>query len=106
MATKSEEFQRLFHRYQKEHGGIPDTPYKVVQWALSNGLLAVPKIDPVLYLADDMAKALREEQGTDRFGRRYRKNHAVRIRTHGLQTTMWAEIETAPRDHMLKAFQQ
>jgi len=104
--TKNEDLQQLFHRYQKEHGGVPDTPYKVVKWALANGLLAVPKFDPLTMLAEDMSRALREEYDTDSSGRRFRKNHAVRITKDGVQLALWAELETAPREHMLKAFQQ
>lgn len=107
MATKQEKLQALFHRYQIEHGGVPETPYKVVKWALDSGLLDPPKLDPATVLADSMSRALREEYSTDpATGRRYRRNHAVTITTHGVQGALWAEIERAPRDHMLKAFQQ
>lgn len=106
MTTKAEHLQQLFHRYQREHGGVPETPYKVVQWAIQNGFLEEPMLDPAAQLSEDMAKALREEHRTDGRGRRYRVNHAARIRKNGIQFTLWADLETAPRDHMLKAFQQ
>ncbi len=63
-------------------------------------------IDPAAQLSEDMAKALREEHRTDARGRRYRVNHAARIKKNGIQFTFWADMEMAPREHMLKAFQQ
>ncbi len=104
--TKQEELQRLFHRYQQEHGGVPETPYRVVEWALAQGLLEAPKLDPKAVLADDLARALREEYATDESGRRYRRNHAVRVTRNSVQFALWAEMENAPREHMQKAFQQ
>jgi hypothetical protein len=53
-----------------------------------------------------MARALREEYATDKRGRRYRVNHAVRITRHGVQYTMWAMLQTAPRELMQRAFIQ
>lgn len=43
---------------------------------------------------------------TDKQGRRYRVNHAVRVTRRGMQYTMWAMLQTAPRAHMQKAFTQ
>lgn len=106
MGTRSESLQRLFHEYQRQNGGVPETPYKVIQWALANGLVAAPQLDPAAVLADEMARALREEYRTDKNGRRYRRNHAARITRNGVQLSLWGEMETAPRDHMVKAFQQ
>jgi hypothetical protein len=52
-----------------------------------------------------MGSALRNEYGTDpKTGKRYRKNHAVR--KNGFQLALWGEMETAPPEHTLKAFQQ
>ena len=106
MTTKAEYFQDLFHRYQEEHDGLPETPYRVVQWAMDKGLLEPPKIDPVAVHAESMARYLREEYATDpKTGRQYRRNHAVKITTHGVQGYLWAEMERAPREHMVRAFQ-
>ena len=53
-----------------------------------------------------MAKALREEYAKGKQGRRYRVNHAVRVTRLGVQYTMWAVLQTAPRAHMQRAFIQ
>lgn len=75
-------------------------------WAVQNGLIDLPVVDPYDVLADAMSRALREEYATDREGRRYRVNHAVRVTRGGVQYTMWAMMKTAPREHMQKAFIQ
>ena len=106
MSTISDEYTKLFHDYQRAHGGVPESPYKVCEWALANGYLAPPKLDPIAALADDMARALREEYATDARGRRYRRNHAVKVTRNSIQFSLWAEMATAPRQHMEKAFQQ
>jgi hypothetical protein len=53
-----------------------------------------------------MARALREQYGTDAKGRRYRVNHAVRVYKNGVQITFWAMLDFASRPHMEKAFTQ
>ena len=53
-----------------------------------------------------MSRALREEYGTDKQGRRYRVNHAIRVTKRGVQYTLWAMLDNAPREHMQKAFAQ
>ncbi len=53
-----------------------------------------------------MSTALRGEYATDKFGRRYRVNHAVRVSKGGVQYTFWAIMKDAPRQHMQKAFIQ
>jgi hypothetical protein len=53
-----------------------------------------------------MAKALREEYDTDEKGRRYRVNHAVRVTRSGVQYTFWARLGYAPKEHMVRAFNQ
>jgi hypothetical protein len=103
MATRNENLQRLWHQFERETGA-PAGTRAVVQWALARGLLDVPRIDPVAVLADEMARALREEYRTDSRGRRYRVNHSVK--PGGVQPALWAELESAPRDHMIKSFAQ
>lgn len=106
MTTRNEELQGLWHKYVNEHGGSPETPLAVVTWAMRRGLLVAPAIDPVVMLAHDMARALREEYRTDARGRRYRVNHAVRITRDGIQMSLWAEMFNAPIEHLVKAFAQ
>lgn len=106
MMTKNEKLQRAWHLYEKENGHLPASAREASIWAVRRGLIDLPEVDPYDMLADDMARALREEYATDRRGQRYRVNHAVRITRGGVQYTMWAMIASAPRSHMHRAFTQ
>ena len=100
--AKNEELQNAWRAYEKAHGYIPATAREACVWAVSKGILNMPEIDPFDHLAEDMSRALREEYATDGLGRRYRKNHAVRISKGGVQFTFWAILGNAPREHMQK----
>jgi hypothetical protein len=104
MATYSEQLQRIYHEYTETHGGIPATLREAVEWGVEQGRIVMPNIDPLESVIGDMGRALRAEYGTDPLGRRYRRNHAARVTRDGVQFTFWAEMETAPREHMLKSF--
>ncbi len=106
MTTRNELLQRLWKRYEDEHDRLPASARDVVEWAVEKELLNLPDIDPYDILAGQMAAALREEYATDDKGRRYRVNHAVRVTKSGVQTTFWAIMGFAPREHMQRAFTQ
>jgi len=101
--NKQEKHQTIFHRYREVNGHEPVGTHEVVRWAVDEGLLDPPLVDPMKLLADEMSRALRAEMTVDPDGRRYRRNHCVS--THGTQTC-WAEMLTAPRKHMVAAFNQ
>ena len=106
MATKNERYQSAWHHYEATREHKPSSARQAVEWAVSEGLLELPKIDPYDILASQMANALREESQTDHKGRRFRVNHAVRVTKGGVQYTFWAIMDYAPHDHMEKAFGQ
>jgi hypothetical protein len=104
--TKNERLQRAWRAYEERHGRMAATAREVVEWGVHERLLDLPAVDPYDALADDMARALREEYATDRNGRRYRVNHAVRVTKGGVQYTFWAMLGYAERAHMQRAFIQ
>lgn len=104
--TKNELLQDAWHRYEESHGHVPTSTRQAYEWAVSNGLLELPRIDPLDIGADQMAQALRAEIKTDAEGRRYRVNHAVRATRAGVQYTFWGILGFAAHDHMEKAFGQ
>ena len=106
MANYNEQMQRIWHRYKAEYGVEPSTSREAVAWGVSQGMVELPKVDPLDKLAADMSKALREEYAIDKDGRRFRVNHAVRVSKGGVQYTFWAIMKDAPREHMQKAFIQ
>lgn len=104
--TKSEKMQNLWKRYQNEHGHEPLGTRVVVEWAVKEGFLDMPEIDPLDTLANQMASALREETAVDKHGREYRVNHAVRVMKDGTQTTLWGIMGQVPSSHMEMSFTQ
>ena len=106
MATKNEKLQAVWHIYENEREYKPSSARQAVEWAIAEGLLEPPEIDPYDVLAGDMAQALREEFQRDNKGRRYRVNHAVRVTKSGVQYSFWARMGYAPHEHMEKAFAQ
>ena len=106
MAKYSEQLQKIWHKYEEEErGDIPSTPREAAAWGVEKGYISLPDLDPIDRLAEDMSKALREEYRTDKYGRRYRVNHAVRITKAGVQCTLWGGIGQ-PRQFMEKSFGQ
>lgn len=104
--TKNERLQEAWRSYETKNNHLPTSARQATEWAVDQGLLALPQIDPYDVLAGEMAQALREEYATDQQGRRYRVNHAVRVTKAGVQYTFWAILGYAPHAHMEKAFAQ
>lgn len=101
-----EQLQQFFKMYEEETGRTgPIDPHDVAGWAIDKKLWEPRLRDAIGILADDLAKAWREEYRTDRLGRRYRAKHAAKG-TGPKQVTLWDDIESAPRDHMERAFSQ
>lgn len=106
MASQTQDLQLAWHAFARANGFEPRSAREVVEWAVAEGRVDLPLIDPYDVLADRMSKALREEYGTSPDGERFRKNHAVRVTKDGVQHTMWGMLEHADHSHMQKAFTQ
>jgi hypothetical protein len=106
MSTKVEKLQSVWHKYDAERSHKPTSAREAVEWAVKEGLLQLPEVDPYDVLAGQMSQALREEYAEDEQGRRYRVNHAVRITKAGVQYTFWGVLGFASHEHMEKAFTQ
>lgn len=104
MPTKEERLQQIWHRYDTERQHKPTSAREAVQWAVSEGLIELPEVDPYDVLAGQMAQALRDEYKVDAKGRRYRVNHAARITKSGVQYTFWGVMGFASHEHMERAF--
>jgi len=85
MVSRKERLQRIWHQYDSRRDHKPSSMRQAAAWAVSDGLLQLPEVDPIDILADQMAQAVREEYRTDSEGRRYRVNHAVRATKSGVQ---------------------
>ena len=106
MATYAEQMQGIWRQYEGAGMPVPATTREVADWAIRQGLWKPKPADVISQCAEDLSRSLREEYRTDKYGRRYRAKHAVRVSEGGKQLSMWADIDTAPRNHMVKAFAQ
>jgi hypothetical protein len=106
MPTKTEKLQSVWHKYDAERSHKPTSAREAVEWAVKEGLLQLPEVDPYDVLAGQMSQALREEYAEDGQGCRYRVNHAVRVSKSGVQYTFWGVLGFASHEHMEKAFSQ
>src|ERR1700681_374235 len=106
MATYHQRMQEIFRQYQAEASSEPADLPDVAAWAVREGLWELRPADVHARFAEDMATALREEYRTDKDGRHYRAKHAVRATRDGKHLSFWADIDTAPRTHIEKAFAQ
>ena len=103
MASYAQQMQEIFKRYQAEVSPDPVDLKIVGAWATANNLWAPRPVDVLSRFATDMADALREEYRTDKSGRRYRAKLAVTV---GRQGSLWGDIDTSPRPHVVKNFGQ
>ncbi len=100
----NEQMQTLARDYQAATGSVTFTLKEMGAWALHEGRWE-PGHDAILrQFCDEMGRALREEYIRDPQGRRVRAKHAVR--EEGETGFLWADIQTAPREHMVVAFDQ
>lgn len=104
MATYSEQMQALAERFQHETGATIFRSAEVGQWALDQGLWAPSRESLLRQFSSDLSRSLREQYVTDPQGRRVRAKHAVKDDPQ--QGSLWADIFTAPREHMQRAFAQ
>lgn len=107
MATYKEQIRSIWKRYREEVSTSPVDLKGVAEWAIDNGLWRPRPVDLHASLAGDLADALREEKRVDAKGREYRANVPVRTKPKdGPPLFMWADIDDAPHNHVVKSVQQ
>lgn len=106
MANYAERMQAIFREWEAEGNPMPVDLPTVSEWAVRTGRWQMRPADVIRKCAEDMADALRQEYKTDETGKRVRTLHAAKVKQQGVQMTLWANIDTAPRRHMEAAFAQ
>lgn len=106
MASFAEQMQRIFDRYSEEVDPSPVSLDEVASWAVGQGLFRPMPKDIVKVCREALADSLRQEKRIDAKGRLHRAKHSVRSSIGGVQMSLWADIETAPRTFMEKSFAQ
>lgn len=107
MAKKSQEMQSIIKRYKEATGQTSVDMHDVAKYAVSMGW-PLPKPKTALErLAEQFSGAAREEIRRDEVtGRPYRANLAVTTWQGSVQTTLWTDIDEAPRSIAHRSFQQ
>jgi hypothetical protein len=103
--TYSEQLQTIANDYFESHDGLASTK-DIAKWAIDVGRWQPQRGSMLDQCAEELARAMREEHITDAQGRSVRAKHAARIKQGEKQITLWADIRTASREHMARAFQQ
>lgn len=106
MAKFSEQMQAIFDRYTEEVDSSPVSLDNVAAWAIEQGLYRPYPRDVVKLCREALAESLRQEKRIDAKGRKYRAKHSVRTNIGGVQLSLWADIDNAPRSFMEKSFSQ
>ncbi|WP_084362942.1 hypothetical protein [Rhizobium sp. RU36D] len=106
MAKFSEQMQAIFDRYTEEVDSSPVSLDNVAAWAIEQGLYRPQPRDVVKLCREALAESLRQEKRIDAQGRKYRAKHSVRTNVGGVQLSLWADIDNAPRSFMEKSFSQ
>ncbi len=96
----NEQMQALVAKYRQAGQPWPATTREIAAWLVRTNQWEPSRELAIEQCADDLARAMREEFITDRQGRRVRAKHAARREVNGEQQTFWADLRTAPREHM------
>jgi len=106
VASYNQQMQDIFRKYQEEVSPDPVDLRVVGAWALEQRLWAPRPVDIQSRFATDMADALREEYRIDKANRHYRSKLAVTITRDGRQGSLWGDIDSSPRAHVVKSVGQ
>ncbi len=104
--TYTEQLQQIVRQYREAGQPWPATTRRIAEWAYRQGKWKPQANTLIKRLAEDFARALREEYFVDPQGRTVRAKHAARTVADGEQLTLWEDIRTASPQHMAIAFQQ
>ncbi len=106
MSGYYEQLQSIVRQYMQNGMDWPATTRQIAAWAINQGLWKPQPSDLVDQCAEVLARAMREDYIVDPQGRTVRAKHVARTEREGKQLMLWADIRTAPREHMAIAFQQ
>lgn len=105
--TYSDAMLDIVHRYLQDGGTEPIDLDDLARYAIKNDLWTKHGSTLVQMCKRDLSRALREQFHTDPQGRQVRTFHATKLHSAGgEQQVFWADLRTAPPEHVELAFQQ
>jgi hypothetical protein len=106
MLTLTRQLQKIVETYINDGQRWPASTHEIAAWAVSKKLWQAQSSAVIDQCANQLARAMREEHIVDPQGRAVRAKHVAKMNRNGEQTSLWADIRTADRQHMGIAFQQ
>ena len=97
---------KIVDEYLSQGGTEPIDLDELARFAMSKGLWNRHTSKLIQMCKRDFSRAFREQYHRDPQGREVRTFHAVRTKSGDTQKTFWANIVTAPEEHMEVAFNQ
>ena len=101
--TRKERNLRIAREFEAEHRRLPFSLHEVYAWAVAKNLWYAPIDLAEKKFVAEMADTLREEYITTEDGEKVHYYYAV---TKGRQGSLWANLDTAPRDHIDTSLKQ
>ena len=98
--------QQIFEDFEQQFGSEPVSLDVVAEWAIMQRRFAPSPRSVVKLCREALADSLREAKRVDPNGREYRAKHSMRTSVGGVQLTLWADIDSAPRSFMERSFAQ
>ena len=92
--------------YLNEGGSEPISLDELARFAINNNLWSKTSGRMLQLCKQDFSRAFREQYHRDAQGRRVRTYHAAMSRDNDTQRVFWADIRTAPKEHIEAAFHQ
>lgn len=107
MPTQAQEMQSIIKRFREENGAESVDMHEVAKFAASMGWPLPKPRTAIDRLAEQFSSAARVEMRRDEVtGRPYRANLAVTTWNGTEQSTLWTDIDVAPRPIAHRSFQQ
>lgn len=100
------QLQELADEYYRSTRKSAATTKEIAAWAIGTGRWTPPTNLVLKKCREDFSKALREQYIRGGRGQVVRAKHVVRKLVGEQQMHLWADIRSAPREHMEVAFQQ
>lgn len=102
----NDQMLQIVDQYLSEGGTEPIDLDELARFAINKGLWNRNSSKLIQLCKRDFSKVFREQYHHDPQGREVRTFHAVRTKSGETQKTFWANIVTAPKEHMEVAFNQ
>lgn len=101
--TRKERNIKIVRQFEQEHQRLPFNLHEVYAWAVNQNMWYAPIDLAEKKFIQEIADSLRQEYITTEDGEKVHYYYAV---TKGSQGTLWANLHSAPREHIVTNLKQ